>query len=74
VFRSELGDDASWNLVTVCGGDNSCHNAIHGEVKGYFIIILPASGDPDDEIDADEGLKFLKCGTIRKRVKLKAKK
>lgn len=26
VYRSELGPDASWNLVTLC---SSCHEAVH---------------------------------------------
>jgi hypothetical protein len=74
IFRSEQGDDASWNLLTCCGGLNSCHDAIHGLIPGYYIIILPKSGNPDDPIDCDLGISFMKYGKLRRRVKLKAKR
>jgi 5-methylcytosine-specific restriction endonuclease McrA len=71
VFRSEGGDDASWNLIAIC---SDCHDGIHGTRPGFFIIVLPASGDPADPINADQGVKFLMYGRIRKRIKLKGKK
>lgn len=40
VFRSELGPDESWNLVTLC---NACHDSVHS----YHLIIdetLPGKG------------------------------
>jgi len=72
-FRSEGGGDTSDNLILVCGGAGSCHDAIHGLIPGYYIIVLPASGNPEDVFDADVGCKFITYGRIRKRVKLKAK-
>lgn len=49
-FRSHQGDDASYNLITLC---NSCHDALHDR----FIVVLPMKeGAP---IDADKGVKFM---------------
>jgi 5-methylcytosine-specific restriction endonuclease McrA len=49
IFRSHGGDDASYNLYTVC---TDCHTAIHDR----YIILLPIEGD---NIDADAGVKQL---------------
>jgi len=38
IFRSELGEDVSWNLVTIC---SDCHNAVHD----YTLYIECAPGN-----------------------------
>ena len=53
VFRSRGGGDVSANLITLC---NTCHDRVH--VLGT-LVILASSGDPDDPIDANKGVKFL---------------
>lgn len=50
-FRSQGGDDATYNLITVC---SDCHEAIHNR----FVIVLPIQ--EDTLIDADLGIKLLK--------------
>jgi hypothetical protein len=63
-------------MVALCGGPGqpNCHDAVHGLIPGFYMIILPKSGNPKDILDADEGVKFLKYGKLRRRVKLKAKR
>ena len=51
IFRSQGGDDATWNLITLC---NTCHEAIHKR----FILICTLEPD-DDIIDADLGIKIM---------------
>jgi 5-methylcytosine-specific restriction endonuclease McrA len=51
VFRSQGGDDCSFNLLTVC---NDCHEAIHDR----YVIILPLN--EDQPINADEGVKIFR--------------
>ncbi len=53
VFRSQQGDDASYNLLTVC-------NHHHEEIHQYRIIILPLK--EGEEINCDEGVKWLVVG------------
>lgn len=49
IFRSSGGDDASWNLITMCAG---CHDKLHNR----FIVIHPLEeGKP---INADEGVRW----------------
>ncbi len=53
VFRSQNGDDASYNLLTVC---NNHHKQIHQ----YKLIILPLKeGEP---INCDEGVRWYFVG------------
>ena len=53
VFRSHGGDDAEWNLLTIC---NNCHDAVHNR----FVIILPTgSDDRKADINANEVLRFI---------------
>jgi hypothetical protein len=52
VFRSQGGDDATYNLITVC---SDCHEAIHNR----FVIILSLDGD-NEPINADEGVRQLR--------------
>lgn len=50
IFRSQGGDDADWNLVTLCF---KCHHAVHDR----WLVIKAA--DPDAEIvDANKRLLF----------------
>ena len=37
IFRSEMGVDESWNLITLC---NTCHDAVHSG-KLYIIVSSP---------------------------------
>ena len=37
IFRSEMGEDASWNLVTIC---NVCHDLIHA-YELFIGVALP---------------------------------
>jgi hypothetical protein len=37
IFRSEMGEDASWNLVTIC---SDCHDLIHA-YKMFIGVALP---------------------------------
>jgi hypothetical protein len=67
IFRSEGGDDISENGCTLC---QDCHRAVHGTNGKFFLIILPASGNQEDPIDANQGLKFLKFDKVRRRIKL----
>ena len=52
VYRSHHGDDATWNLLSVC---TACHDAIHL----YYVLILPKNGDLEGIVNADEGVKIL---------------
>ena len=38
IFRSEMGEDVSWNLITLC---SNCHDRIHD----YTLYILVAEGN-----------------------------
>jgi hypothetical protein len=38
VFRSRQGDDAEWNLITIC---DVCHRALHDH---RLVVIIPAEG------------------------------
>jgi hypothetical protein len=51
VFRSRGGGDYSSNLLTLCTG---CHDKIH---KTMTLTILAKSGDPDDQVDANIGIR-----------------
>lgn len=48
-FRSQGGDDASYNMITMC---KRCHQALHDR----YIIIRPLRDG--QEINADEGVKW----------------
>lgn len=51
VFRSQQGDDASYNLLSLCS--MKCHDAVH---RGDLVILPLKDGDP---IDANKGVKWL---------------
>jgi len=53
IYRSQGGPDRSWNLISLC---EWCHKSVHARA----IDLLPASGDPNDRVDANVGvlLKF----------------
>ena len=53
IFRSEMGEDATWNLVTLC---NECHAEIH-DCKLY--ITAPAPNFVGEGGGADGKLLFL---------------
>jgi hypothetical protein len=62
VFRSHGGDDASYNLLTVC---SDCHSAIHAR----FVIVLPLEeGEP---INADEGIKIMRVNSWQPKKKVR---
>jgi hypothetical protein len=51
VFRSHQGDDASWNLITMCHG---CHQGLHhpNPKTGACVVVISKSGK--EIIDADD--------------------
>lgn len=51
VFRSHGGDDASYNLITVC---MRCHDLIHTR----HLVVLPLKDGA--MIDADKGVKWMR--------------
>lgn len=67
LFRSHGGDDASYNLVTMC---HDCHEALHHRfilIEALIDVSKPAEGQ---YIDADFGLvwKFLAGWTPGKKI------
>jgi 5-methylcytosine-specific restriction endonuclease McrA len=55
VFRSHGGDDATWNMMAVCGAvPGNCHDAIHSR----YVVVLPKKDD-DERIDADKGVRLM---------------
>jgi predicted restriction endonuclease len=57
IYRSHGGDDASWNLLTLC---EECHKGVHKR----FLIIISIRGVEDADgnpvlVNADEGVKFI---------------
>jgi hypothetical protein len=58
VFRSHGGDDADWNLLTVC---NDCHEAIHMRL----LVILPFEGE---RVDANKDYKIVLVSGWRPKV------
>lgn len=50
IYRSAGGDDAEWNLITVC---NRCHDAIHNR----YLVALPLR--EGETIDANEGVRWM---------------
>lgn len=50
IYRSDHGDDAEWNLITVC---NRCHDAIHNR---YLVVMPLVEGEA---INATEGVKWM---------------
>ena len=55
IFRSQKGGDYSWNMLTLC---NDCHN-VDGVHQNRFIIVAK-SGNLDDPVNADEGVKIIR--------------
>ncbi len=51
VFRAQGGDDASWNLLTLC---SKCHDALH---LHKTLVIVAKSGKLEDDVNADEGVR-----------------
>jgi 5-methylcytosine-specific restriction endonuclease McrA len=67
VYRSHGGDDADWNLITVCG---YCHDSIHkpNPNTGSMLVILPqVEGEP---IDANKPVKFFAANGWKPRGKV----
>lgn len=56
IFRSHGGDDADWNLITIC---SHCHSGIHGEHAPLMLVILPFVEGA--VIDANGKVKWLRC-------------
>jgi 5-methylcytosine-specific restriction endonuclease McrA len=56
VFRSQHGDDAEWNLLTIC---NDCHNGIHipNPTTGACLVLLPVV--EGERIDCNGKVKML---------------
>jgi hypothetical protein len=56
IYRSAQGDDADWNLITLCSDFDAggCHEAEH---RGD-LVILAASGNPHDQVNANGPVKF----------------
>jgi hypothetical protein len=46
----------TYNLVTIC---TTCHDMIHKPGNGLKLTILAKVGDPQEEPNADIGLRFL---------------
>ena len=49
VYRSQQGPDRSWNLISLC---EWCHKAVHARV----VVLLAATGNPNDRVDANVGV------------------
>lgn len=57
IYRSQGGDDASWNLITLCSGIGSpCHQAVH---RGDLGIVDPKF--PGGAVNADKSVRFVRC-------------
>lgn len=54
IFRSQGGDDADWNLISLC---DECH--IRG-VHARHLVIIPAGGDVGDTVDANNPVRFVR--------------
>jgi 5-methylcytosine-specific restriction endonuclease McrA len=56
VYRSHGGDDASWNLLTIC---TFCHDSIHkpNPRTGAMLVVLPLQ--EGQMIDCDKEVKFM---------------
>lgn len=54
IFRSEMGVDESWNLITIC---NECHDKIH--VAGTLFILVAEGNFVGEGGGADGKLIFL---------------
>lgn len=53
IYRSQMGVDESWNLITVC---NECHDAIH---SGKLYIVVPEESFVGPEGGADGDMRFI---------------
>lgn len=51
-FRSQQGDDSAENLITLC---NDCHDSLHDK----NILIVAKSGNLDEPVDANAGVKII---------------
>ena len=56
IFRSKMGEDVTWNLVTLC---STCHDAIH---SGKLYIIVPEENFVGEGGGADGKLLFHEGG------------
>ncbi len=58
VYRSQLGDDASWNLITLC---TLCHDGIHkpNPKTGAKLVLLPMIDGERINADGDINLFFV---------------
>jgi 5-methylcytosine-specific restriction endonuclease McrA len=64
-FRSDQGSDTSGNLCTLC---YRCHDAAHGKIKDFFLVIV----NPESDLippDANKGLRFKTYLQVGKRVR-----
>lgn len=52
VYRSHGGDDADWNLVTLC---DRCHDAIHQR----WMVVLDKRTGSTEGINANTGVRFM---------------
>lgn len=66
VFRAHQGDDADYNLITVC---NFCHDSIHKPhpFTGACVVVLPLV--EGQIIDANKQVKFLPINGWKPRKK-----
>lgn len=68
-FRSDLGPDTSGNLCLLC---SFCHDAVHGKIKDYFLVI----SNPESDLippDANKGLRFRSYNNVRRRITWRTK-
>lgn len=52
LYRSHGGDDADWNLITLC---DTCHRAVHDR---WMILVDKVTGEHDG-INANTGVRFI---------------
>jgi phage terminase large subunit GpA-like protein len=53
IFRSEMGEDVTWNLITLC---STCHEDIH---KGKLYIVVPEGNFVGEGGGADGEVRFV---------------
>lgn len=61
VFRSQQGDDADWNMITLC---DPCH--MQG-VHARNLLIVAGTGNIDDPIDANKPVRFVRLNEWKPR-------
>jgi hypothetical protein len=53
IYRSAMGEDVSWNLITLC---STCHDAVH---SGKLYIVVPEGNFVGIGGGADGEVKFV---------------